>query len=240
MAFGFLKKALKGVGKLAQKAAPVIGLVPGVGTLAAAGIGGAGGLLSGGGFEGMLKGAAGGAAGGLLGHTGIGGRIGQFAKNAFTGGDGFQMGDLGRIAQFALPAMGAYQSYQASKQAGKDSQRARELHEQAMGITGEEYERAKGAWQANQGLRDQFRQIAMNFGDPTNPFTRAMTMAGGGAAPEASGAAVNNPALLDQQSGGMAGKIAGTAARMFKPGGQLAQYMESQKGKSKRDFGRDE
>jgi len=97
MAFGFLKKIAKGAGKVlggvgdvVSKAAPLAGLIPGVGTLAGGIIGGAGGLLGnlnnknvslGSVFGNTLKGGLGGAAGGLankalLGGKGIGGLVG--------------------------------------------------------------------------------------------------------------------------------------------------------------------
>lgn len=152
----FLKKALKGVGKVAKKAAIPVAL-----GLATGGIGSLAGL----GVKGAL---------GKIGGTALRG-LGNFV----TGGDGFQLSDLGRIAQAGLPIMGGVAAYKASKQAGKDSARSRELAEESMAISGEEYERAKQAWQSNQGMRDQYRQLSMNLGDATNPFTKAMTLAGG-------------------------------------------------------------
>ena len=64
--FGKIKKGIKGIGKFARKAAPLAAFIPGVGPLAAIGIGAAGGLIGGEGWRGALKGAAGGAAGGFL------------------------------------------------------------------------------------------------------------------------------------------------------------------------------
>jgi len=62
---GFLKKAIKKVAKVVSKAAPFIGLIPGVGTLAAAAIGGISGAIANGGWKGALTGAISGATGGI-------------------------------------------------------------------------------------------------------------------------------------------------------------------------------
>lgn len=66
----WFSKGLKGIGHLAEKAAPYVGLIPGVGTVAGGLIGAAGGLAAGDGLGGALKygvqGAAGGMAGGGL------------------------------------------------------------------------------------------------------------------------------------------------------------------------------
>jgi len=94
MGFGsFLKKAVKGLGKVAKIAAPVVGLT-GVGLPWAAGLGALGGLASGGG-KGALEGAAMGAGGSLAGKGlsalgGLGsvaGKIGQ-GLGAFSGATG--------------------------------------------------------------------------------------------------------------------------------------------------------
>lgn len=57
--FGSIGNAIKGgvhaVGKLAEKAAPIVGTIPGVGTIAAGAIGGLGGLAAGDGLKGALK-----------------------------------------------------------------------------------------------------------------------------------------------------------------------------------------
>lgn len=95
--FKKVKKAVKKVAKVATKAAPALALIPGVGTAAAAAIGGTAGLLSGGGVSAALKGAAGGALGGLAksaiqgaggigGLLGSGGSIAEKIKNMGLGG----------------------------------------------------------------------------------------------------------------------------------------------------------
>ncbi len=78
MAFGFLKKIAKGigkgvkaVGKVAHKAAPALAFIPGVGTVLAGGIGAIGGLAAGKGIKGALSGFAKGAGGGLF-KSGLG------------------------------------------------------------------------------------------------------------------------------------------------------------------------
>jgi hypothetical protein len=63
----WLSQGIKGVGHLAEKAAPYVGMIPGVGTLAGGVIGAAGGLAAGDGLSGALRYGAEGAAGGLAG-----------------------------------------------------------------------------------------------------------------------------------------------------------------------------
>lgn len=66
----WLSSGLHAVGGLAEKAAPFVGMIPGIGTLAGGAIGGLGALAHGDGLGGALKygaeGAAGGLGGGLL------------------------------------------------------------------------------------------------------------------------------------------------------------------------------
>lgn len=90
-----IKKGVKKVGKIVQKAAPALGFIPGVGTLAAATIGGLGGLASGG-LKGALKGAAGGALGGWA----------SGAIGAAGGGAGGIMGGLKSMGSSALKLAG--------------------------------------------------------------------------------------------------------------------------------------
>lgn len=75
----WLSSGLHAVGGLAEKAAPFVGMIPGIGTLAGGAIGGLGALAHGDGLGGALKygamGAAGGIGGGLL-------------KGATTGAEG--------------------------------------------------------------------------------------------------------------------------------------------------------
>ena len=159
-----IKGAVKGVGKIASAAAPVVGLIPGVGTLAAAGIGAGGQLLQGNTDLGdIARAAAGGATGGLIG-----------------GG-----GNLGQIAMAALPAITAMQGAQ---QADRDSAQARALTTGAVDLANQNAARANAEWAAGAGMRDAFRSGAMTFGDPTNPFSATMQGGiGAAAAPVAAG-----------------------------------------------------
>lgn len=86
----WLSSAVHGIGHLAEKAAPIVGLIPGVGTLAGGVIGGLGGLAAGDGLGGALKygleGAASGFGGGLL--KGAGGGAQSIASLAGGGAGG--------------------------------------------------------------------------------------------------------------------------------------------------------
>jgi hypothetical protein len=83
-------KALHGIGHLAEKAAPYVGLIPGVGTLAGGVIGGLGGLAAGDGLGGALKygleGAAGGYGGAALRGLSKGGQALAVGTAALKGG----------------------------------------------------------------------------------------------------------------------------------------------------------
>lgn len=119
---------------------------------------------------------------------------------------------LGAIAAAALkfgPAIvGGIQAFRSSRQAGKDSDRARALQDQAVKLTSEEAKRALRAYQANAPLRSAFRTGALNFGDYTNPFARA------GASP----AQIAEANAGIQQSQGALGKLAAAMG----PGGGAA------------------
>lgn len=88
----WLSGGLHAIGGLAEKAAPFVGMIPGVGTIAGGAIGGLGALAHGDGLSGALKygaeGAAGGFGGGLLkGATGGGGvmsTLGGLGKSALN------------------------------------------------------------------------------------------------------------------------------------------------------------
>lgn len=86
MGFGsFLKKAVKGIGKVAKVAAPVLAMT-GVGAPLAAGIGALGGVMSGGGLKGAATGALGGL-GGAGAKAGLG-KLGVALPQLFGGGAG--------------------------------------------------------------------------------------------------------------------------------------------------------
>ena len=102
---GFLGKighaighAVHQVGGLAEKAAPFVGMIPGVGTLAGSAIGGLGALAHGDGLSGALKY---GAEGGL---SGFGGGLMHSAENG-TGGSGF-LGKIGSVLNSAKGQIG--------------------------------------------------------------------------------------------------------------------------------------
>ena len=195
--FGALKSGIKKVGKFAQKAAPALAFIPGVGTLAAAGIGAAGGLIGGNGLRGAAKGAIGGAAGGLAqaGLSRLGGGANPLAKWASgrgggsalssgikgVGGGGGGGGIGGAIRgvgsfikdnpQLALGGLGALQN----------------AHQQSRfeGQQGEALDAARQQMQGQQQFRDMLMQRFANqpqtdfsqtgnqvFQDKGNPFFR--------------------------------------------------------------------
>jgi len=148
--------AAGGIGKLASAAAPVAGLIPGVGSLAGAALG-AGGQL-------------------LQGNT----NFGDIARGALGGATGGMGGGIGGIAQAALPALGGLFG---GGQADADSAQSRFLTEQAVQIANENARARQAEFQAGSPLRDAFRTGALSFGDPTNPFNQnpqAPADAGGG------------------------------------------------------------
>jgi len=161
----------KTLGKVAKFAAPIVGMIPGVGTIPAAALGGLGGLASGGGLKGMLAGAAGGAAGGLAGGAlgKIGGlsKVGGFLKSA-------GLGPLD-VAGLALGGIGAVQG---AKSQGK----ANAINADVLkALQAQEAQRA--------GLRDQLmarlgqpqpgREDLSSLFASENPFARAIPRPGG-------------------------------------------------------------
>lgn len=165
---GFWRK----LGKLALKAAPVAAsFIPGVGPLAAAGIGAAAGALGNGKpkLSNVLGGAAAGAGGAL-------------AKGAVSGGGGLgglvgRAGDaLDKIGgvDTLLGAASAYQGYQADKNADKYRKMA--------------LDQANARWAAGQPLRDAGMRDLMSEETPDlsslyeasqNPFRRVRRPTGG-------------------------------------------------------------
>ena len=118
---------VKTIGKVVGGAAPLLGMIPGVGTIPAAIAGGVGGLAQGKGLGGALRGALGGATGGLAGNaleamgggnptgplSGIASRIGK----SFLQPDGNV--DLGKLVGTAGAAMGAIGANQQRNSAQK-------------------------------------------------------------------------------------------------------------------------
>lgn len=176
--FGAIKGGIKKVGGLAKKAAPFLPLIPGVGTLAAAGIGLGGGLLSGGGLKGAAEGALGGAAGGLAkaGLSRIPG-VGKFAQGAgqqLLGlgqpGGGF----LGKVGQFAmdrpelaLGAVGAIQNAHAGNRFEGQQQQVRDFAQQQMA-----QQQAIQKMILDRLANRQPQDFGVDLSDPGNPFTR--------------------------------------------------------------------
>ena len=182
MAFlgSFGKIAGKGL-KLASKGA---GFIPGVGTLAAAGMGGLGELLEKGNrtnLKGFLGSTAGGALGGLSGRlirgaggiSGLAGKLGLGGEGGLGGllGTGSKLKDMLKLGGMAL---GGKQMYDASKQSKADSAMARQLAQQSMRAYQDAMQGAQDRYNQNSPLRDMFRQGVQNFADPNNPFARQM------------------------------------------------------------------
>lgn len=205
-----LKKGAGFVGDIASRAAPFATFIPGVGPVVAAGLG-AGGALMGqlndeDGFHGaitdVLKGGAIGGAGAfgldkamplLQGIPGVGGVVNaaggaggggilDAAKGFLSGGDGWDVGDVGKIAGAAGGIFGAKKGYDAYKQSGKDSARSRELLEGALARANSAADSAQNEFNLGADNRAAFRQGAANFRDPTNPFSGAIAAAARGAA----------------------------------------------------------
>ena len=106
--------------------------------------------------------------GGIIGGP-VGAALGSAASGFLGGGDDSTAGKVGRIASAAVPA---FQAVKSSRQAGRDSERSRALLDQAIGLSTGEAERAQAEFAAGAPLRQEFRNVALNFGDPTNPFAQ--------------------------------------------------------------------
>lgn len=103
--------AVKGVGHLAEKAAPYVGMIPGVGTIAGGAIGGLGGLAAGDGLSGAVKygaeGAAGGYGGAALRSLSTGGKIAAAAGTLASGHPAhapYEPGDYDPTGGSSLPS----------------------------------------------------------------------------------------------------------------------------------------
>ena len=166
---------LKGLGKILGGAAKVASLVPGVGTLAGAGLGAAGGLVSGGGLKGMVTGGAMGAAGPLAGKL-LGGAAGAgAAAGAATGAAGktsFLKGLGGQLLKNAPTIIGA----RGAAQGAKSMSRGNALQDQATQLKMREYAdlgpvRQRAIAQALMGAA-KAPNLASVYRDPTNAFSR--------------------------------------------------------------------
>jgi len=183
---GFFKKVFGGIGDIVGKAAPLAALIPGVGPLAAAGIG-AGGRVLGrlndadpgrGGVGGFLGEAAkGGAWGGLGGYgldklsggvdglaglKGIGGKLGL---NSLLGGSGgFGLGDL------IGGAAGAGSIYAGTQAQGRAQALQNEANQFARGRDRQLSPLRDFAVQGLTAAQPTRPDLSSTFADPTNPF----------------------------------------------------------------------
>ncbi|MHB1310582.1 MAG: hypothetical protein ACYC3L_01100 [Gemmatimonadaceae bacterium] len=135
--FKSIGKGLKSVGKVALKAAPIAAaFIPGVGPLAAAGIGAALGAVGHG--KPKLGNILGGAATGALGAVGGGALKGATSGLKSVGSSGL-MGGIKKLGGFALdnidPIMGAASMYQGAKAQGK----ADDLNKRALALREQQY-----------------------------------------------------------------------------------------------------
>lgn len=127
------------------------------------------------GFWSTLKGIAGKAlpiAGGLIGGP-IGGAIGGALGGALSGGGS---GAAQGIASGAVGGLTLQQIKKAMDEANKDRTRARGLADRSEGLVNEAMDHSRQQWGMGAPMRDAFRTGALNFGDPTNPFTRTTDM----------------------------------------------------------------
>lgn len=90
---------IKGIGKVVGTAAPLAGLIPGIGPLAAAGIGAGAKLLGGGGGKGAVEGAAAGGLGGLANKLGAFNTDNKFDPSKAIGAAGTVMNMIGQGQQ---------------------------------------------------------------------------------------------------------------------------------------------
>lgn len=90
---------IKGIGKVIGTAAPLAGLIPGIGPLAAAGIGAGAKVLGGGGGKGAVEGAAEGGLGGLANKLGAFDTNNKFDPGKAIGAAGSVMNVIGQGQQ---------------------------------------------------------------------------------------------------------------------------------------------
>jgi hypothetical protein len=174
-------KPLKLIGGLAKGASKIAGFVPGVGTLASAALGAGGGLLSGEGIKGALRGAASGALPGIArGLAGKAGGLGKLAQGAmkFLGGKGLP-GSSGSLGQQLLTAVpGVIGAIQKGKQQGRQNR----LLQSQSDIFGDVARTGRGLLDeaaplrrgANAAIMDRLAagRPSMDFAsDRLNPFT---------------------------------------------------------------------
>jgi len=165
---GFLS-GLKKVGKFIGKAAPIVSMIPGVGTAAGMALGGIGGLASGG-WKGALKGAAAGAIPGaikglrgLAGGSGILGSIGKYGGQALN-----FLKDNPELALSGVGAiMGARQQGKADDLVNASIERMRARDAELAPIRAQ----VLGSLQGPGAQREDLTNI---FGGSPNPFARPL------------------------------------------------------------------
>lgn len=180
-------KPLKLIGGIAKAASKVAGVIPGVGTIPGAILGGGGALLSGEGIKGALKGAATGAipgfAKGLAGKLGGGGLLKKAV--GFLGGKGLPGSKGSLIGQLATAAPGVIGAIQTMKAQGRANKALQTTTDTANSLLTEGAPLRQGANAAilsrlNAGGPD------MSFAsDRLNPFTQQFDPAAQAAAVEA-------------------------------------------------------
>ena len=186
----------KKIGAIASKAAPFVGMIPGVGTVAAAGLGFGGGLLAGEGFKGALKSGAKGAIGSLAGEA-----IGRIPGIGKVGGALF---DFAKSNPELIA--GGIAAIQGAKTQGQRD----EIREEMLANARADRERRQGfLGQVDlQGLRDiQAPDLSTIFADPNNPFARSGRTPGADVTPVPIQGATSLRALSPGVAGGLAGPV---------------------------------
>lgn len=197
MAFGFVGKAFKGIGKglgkglgavgdVAKRAAPLTAFIPGVGPLAAAGIGAAGGLLGNlndkDGFKGALGDTITGGLVGGLGNLGIrklrgGGLGGLLGGGGGRGPMGGLLGGPGGGRKLdALDIAALLGGGAAAISAGKKQGEANKLLKEAAARNEADLQsraQFKDALLQRLGQPASKADLGAAFADPTNPFATA-------------------------------------------------------------------
>lgn len=194
---GGFSKVAGAVGDVGKKVAPLTAFIPGVGPVVAAGLtaatnamgklndeGGLGGTKvfkdiiapAGATYVGAKAMQGQGGFGKIAGGLGDGdgkfgfGDITSAAGKIFGGADGaFGIDDLIKVG---TAGVGLYQGVKAGQQASSDSNRARNLVEQAIARSTEAANAQRAEFAANAPMRDAFRTAALNFSDSTNPFAK--------------------------------------------------------------------
>lgn len=152
---------------------------------------------------------------------------------------GSTLGTLANVGKLGMGIYGAVEGAKQAKQSKKDSKVARQLAQEALEMYRKSAEDAQARYNMNSPLRDAFRFGAMNFGDPTNPFSRGGP--GGmfsGFQPQYEGAGPNptqgqNQLMNMMQKGGVFGSFApggggqqnpGIGPLTTQPGGQVPPF----------------